>query len=251
MKSIDISSIKAILVDVDQTLLDFDAGAREALMTAFTQHGYRWDEAYFAVFLRENALLWDAIEEGRLTRDQLRKIRFPIIFEKFGLPLEDPDGFEACFSDNLHQSHIPMKGAMEALRSFAANHIPVYAATNGPLEGQTRRLHLAGMLEYMNDVLASGQLGCAKPARRFFEQARTIVSDDLKESIEPEQIVLIGDSYKADIVGALAFGCRCVWLRENRQHDPFSAAGDDRVLEARSWPEVLRCFETETEDVPR
>ncbi|WP_367614203.1 HAD hydrolase-like protein [Allobaculum sp. Allo2] len=43
----------------------------------------------------------------------------------------------------------------------------------------------------------------------------------LGKTLLPDEILVIGDSWKADILGAIAFGAPSLWIRVNRQHDPF------------------------------
>lgn len=237
--------IRAIWIDVDQTLLDFDLCAKDALIDTFVWAGLDWKEEYFYSFLVENGKLWDRIEEGKLTRPELRKIRFGIMFNKWNLPLEKPVEFEERFSTTLHSNAHPMEGANDAVAWMVDAQYPLYIVSNGPALGQRNRLRIAGMLDLFTGVFTSEELGCAKPDPRFFEKALDQVRLDQNDpTILPSEILVIGDSWKADISCALAFGCPSIWFRRNRGFDPFTAPKDERVLEAHQWPEVLELLET-------
>lgn len=232
--------IKAIWIDVDQTLLDFDLCAKDALQAAFEAFSLPWKEEYFAIFLKENAKLWDQIEEGKMSRDTLRQVRFPIMFKRFGLPLAQPAAFESRFSQVLHSSAHPLNKAREGLKSFRQKQIPLFVISNGPAAGQKNRLEKAGMLADFIEVFTSQDFQCAKPDLQFFcralEKTRQVIGDP---KLKPEQVLVIGDSWKADICGALDFGSRCIWLRANRQHDPFEAPKDERVVEVQDWQQII------------
>lgn len=236
--------IRAIWIDVDQTLLDFDLCAKDALIDTFAWANLVWKEEYFQSFLVENGKLWDQIEEGKLTRPELRKIRFGIMFKKWNLHLEKSVEFEKRFSDTLHSNAHPMEGANDAVDWMVDAQYPLYIVSNGPALGQRNRLKIAGMLDSFRNVFTSEELGCAKPDPRFFEKALAQVRLDLDDfSIQPSEILVIGDSWKADISCALAFGCWSIWFKRNRGFDPFTAPKDERVLEADQWQDVLKLLE--------
>lgn len=232
-------SIQAVWIDVDQTLLNFDAGARQGMIKAFEACHLPWDEKYYAIFLKENAKLWDRIESGELDRDKMRKIRFPIMFKAFGLPLDDPEGFEQIFTREMYNTAIPMEGALDAMKTIESMHLPLFVATNGHKEGQSNRLLKAGLRDFFEDIFASSDYHAAKPDSRFFQKALEQTSQILSKELRAENILVIGDSWKADIVGAIQFGCPSIWYRQNRKDDPFQPDHQGKTIPADSWQEVL------------
>lgn len=237
------SHIRAIWMDIDQTLLDFDGGAHDSLQSLFAYYDLSWKEEYFAIFLKVNAGLWDQIEEGKLTHPQLKKIRFTRLFEAWNLPKPDDPGLEERFTRHLYDFPLPMQGAREGLIRLKEKGIPVFAATNGPLMGQSNRLELVGMRELVDDVYSSQEIGFAKPDLRFFEECFQRTQRALGKDILREQILMIGDSWKTDMTGAFQFGCPGLWLRQNRTHDPFIAPSHARVQEVYDWKEAMVLLE--------
>ena len=234
----DLSSIKAIWIDVDQTLLDFDACAKVALQTTFDRYGLEWSDDVFDTFLKENSLLWDQIEEGKLTRAELRKIRFPIIFKALDRKLPDPEHFESIFSTILHQQAIAMPDANDSLVYLKQAGLHLAVISNGPDQGQKNRLTIAGMMEYFDAIYTSEKLGSAKPSRDFFDKALEEFQNVIHEDLDPEQILVIGDSWKADIQGAIDSGFQSLWLSANRKLDPFDPHRHPMVIEVNSWKEI-------------
>lgn len=239
---IDLSNIEAIWIDVDQTLLDFDRSAKYALQKTFDAWNLPWKEEYFTIFLRENGRLWDQIEEGKLTRNELRKIRFQVMSKAWNLCLDHFTEFEQKFSYDLHHSAFPMAGSLAALKRFADLKIPLYIISNGPTKGQCTRLEMAGMKDFFCQVYTSESFGAAKPSQAFFQQAFDLTQADLNKDLHPRQVLVIGDSWKADICGALEFGMPAIWLKTNRKFDPFEVEANGRVLEAENWMDILDCF---------
>ena len=110
--------IRTVLIDVDNTLLDFNRCAEASLRAGFFARGLPWSEAVFPTFTAVNDRLWEALERGELDRDTLHGIRFGIVLEELGLT-GDGRALEAAFVGNLAESHDPVDGAM-ALLSYLA-----------------------------------------------------------------------------------------------------------------------------------
>ncbi len=192
--------VSAVLLDIDDTLLDFHAGARESILRGFAAFGLPYSEAVFETFLRINEGLWREIEAGRLTRPGLHAIRWMRIFDALGIEADGP-AFETVFRQGINESAIPVPGARELL-AYAKEKYPVYLASNADYAQQERRLAKADLLRYVDGMFVSDRIGCAKPAPAFFDACVDGVG------VPAERILMIGDSYAADISGAAARGMR-------------------------------------------
>ena len=74
--------IKAVFVDIDDTLLDFDAYVKQALQSGFEYFGLKkYEPPMFETFERINNSLWQQVEQGTLDFEGLGKMRFDF-FEK-------------------------------------------------------------------------------------------------------------------------------------------------------------------------
>ncbi|MNC91184.1 Flavin mononucleotide phosphatase YigB [compost metagenome] len=62
-------------------------------------------------------------------------------------------------------------------------------------------------------IADSGALGIEKPDPRIFQFAAE------RMNVATSEIVHIGDSWEADIVGAIAANARAIWFRPNEQRD--------------------------------
>lgn len=70
---------KVLLFDIDNTLLDFSAGAMQAMEEIFLEAGLPYAPEMFTVFQVENDKLWARIERGELTIAGLRDVRWQTI----------------------------------------------------------------------------------------------------------------------------------------------------------------------------
>lgn len=214
---------ECVLIDVDNTLLDFQASAEAASLCALREWGLDEEKFDFSVFTRINNGLWAALERGEIERGEIHRTRWQLIFDELGISA-DGEAFEQTFLAQIPHCVVPVEGAREILNYLSARY-PVYAASNAPHEQQLTRLSRAGMLGCFRDVFTSERLGAAKPSSAFFEGVFRCLPGVL-----PENCVMIGDSVTADVVGAHRFGLQTVWFRfQNAPEPPFCPA--DAVVE--------------------
>ena len=202
--------IKAVLLDIDNTLLDFDAYVQTTMRDGFDKFGigpYR--EEMFAVFSRVNHGLWRQIEDGTLTFAELTKVRWNRVFEALGIEADGP-AFETYFRACLADSAISVAGAFELLDYLKGRYV-LGVASNGPYEQQLNRLRKGGMFDYFSHYFVSEKIGASKPSAQFFSYCL----DEL--GIAPEHILMIGDSLTSDMAGAIACGMHTCYFDKNKQ----------------------------------
>ncbi len=192
--------IKAILIDIDNTLLDFDKAAYMAVKNGFEDRGLDFDENVMTVFHSVNDLLWSKIESGGMTKEELFDVRWSMIFERLAM---DADGheFETYFRSYIFDSAFEMNGATELLEYLYPRY-DIYAASNGADSQQVNRLTKGKMISYMKGVFTSQKLGVQKPERAFFEKCLELMSRN------SDEVMMIGDSLTADICGAKNVGIK-------------------------------------------
>ena len=90
--------IRDIFIDLDNTILDFDAGEAVALSTAMRKHGIEPTSEVLERYHVINKALWEQLEEGLVTRDRLRTERFARLFSELSLDA-DPELVEQDYAD--------------------------------------------------------------------------------------------------------------------------------------------------------
>lgn len=192
--------VTTILTDIDNTLLDFTAGALNTIREGFAEFGLPYTPDVGEAFFRVNNALWRRIETGALTKQELYRIRWDMIFADRGIAADGP-AFEKRFRQGINESAVPVDGARELLE-YLHGRYRVFAASNAAYEQQEKRLRKAGLLEFFDGLFISDRLGCTKPSPEFFVKCA-----DGAEA-EPRNILMLGDSYEADILGAAGVGMR-------------------------------------------
>ena len=205
--------IKAIFIDIDGTLLDFEACVEESMRLGLIERGVDYKAEMLETFHRINNGLWRDLEQGKLTFEKLLEIRWATVFAELGIELDGPE-FERYFRARLHESAIPMAGSYEML-GYLSGKYRLFAASNGPDEQQKKRLEKADMLKYFEEVFTSGKIGAEKPSADFFTYCFEKSGD-----VKPEESVMLGDSLTSDMKGGNAFGMETIWLNLKNEEKP-------------------------------
>lgn len=206
--------IRAVLLDIDNTILDFDAYVREALKNGFSVFGLgTYDEKVYDVFAGINNSLWRELEKGNLTMEALFSVRFNTIFARLGIEC-DGQAFEKYFSEYLNESAIPVRNA-EALTEYLGKKYILAAASNGPYFQQEHRLSLAGMRGHFADLFISEKVGASKPSRAFFDHCLKKLNEIT--DVLPEEFIMIGDSPTSDIMGAGNAGMKTIYFDRHKK----------------------------------
>ena len=225
-------NIKAVLIDIDNTLLDFNKGAEIAIEKAFNACGIIYKKEYIKTFIEQNDLLWEKIERGELTREGLHKIRFNTIFKVLGITA---DGIKAEteFRKALFNIAVPVDGALELVR-YLSKKYKLYCASNAIYNQQINRLTLSNMHDYFSGFFISEKIGKQKPSKEFFDYCFNNL-----EGINVNETIMIGDSLTADILGAKNYGIKSIWYNAFNKENKSNVNPDYTVNELLQIKDIL------------
>ena len=152
-----------LLLDVDNTLLDFDAAERQALTETLIRYDLPHDEEALSTYHTVNRRLWDQLAKGEVTRNKLFAIRFGQYLKAMGLPdagkgREMNDVYEKALA--THADLLP--GALTALHELAEV-ATLAIVSNGAYQVQRARIEASGVDRFMDGVYISEKVGAAKP----------------------------------------------------------------------------------------
>ncbi|MBQ3404667.1 MAG: YjjG family noncanonical pyrimidine nucleotidase [Oscillospiraceae bacterium] len=206
--------VRTILFDLDDTLLDFHKAEKAALKSTLERFGKRADDYIAKRYSEVNRDQWKLLEQGKLTREQLKLRRFDLLFRDFGLD-SDPESAARSYEKALGVGHFVIDGAPELLDALHGRY-ELYLVSNGTASVQEGRLDSAGIKKYFKGVFLSEYLGVEKPNRAFFDRCFEQIG-----GLDRESTVIVGDSLSSDIKGGKNAGIRTIWF--NPRHE---SAGD-------------------------
>ncbi|MBE6605571.1 MAG: noncanonical pyrimidine nucleotidase, YjjG family [Ruminococcaceae bacterium] len=211
--------IKAVLLDVDNTLLDFNLCATESIYKSAQDMKIPLPDNIISAFFEVNTELWHDIEKGVLTREELHRIRFIKVFEKANVNADGVE-FEKKFVEHVKHSAVHVNGAKDLLDHLKDKYI-LCTASNASAYQQKNRLTKAGFIGYFKHLFISEEIGEPKPSKKFFEACF-----DYLAPIDKSEIIMIGDSLTADINGAHACGIKTCWYNHDKIGIPKDVCAD-------------------------
>ncbi|MEO7913273.1 MAG: HAD family hydrolase [Roseiflexaceae bacterium] len=130
---------------------------------------------------------------------------------------------------------VAAEGAASTLAALrdAGYRIGLISNTIWPAELHMEDLAEIGVLQYLENMIFSGEIGIWKPSRQIFQHALDALG------VAPEQAVFVGDSPHEDIMGAHAAGMRAIWIRSGEF--PLGDVQPDASIE--TLPELLPILE--------
>lgn len=214
--------IKAVLIDIDNTMLDFCKSADKAIKILFKEKGLNYTDVVFPTFYEINEELWRRIERKELTKPELYKLRWKLIFEALQIEY-DSDVMEQDFRKILSGIAEPVDNVYEML-DYLKGKYKLYAASNSSYEHQIKRLTASDMLKYFDEIFVSEKVGALKPAKEFFDVCLNTIGD-----VSADEVVMIGDSLTADILGGNEYGIKTIWFNPNKLDIPENPKPDYTV----------------------
>ena len=200
------NNITDIFFDLDHTLWDFDKNSNLTFIKIFALNELDID---IDIFLRAyhpiNASYWDLYRENKISKDKLRFNRLADTFRKLKIQVEDTmiNKLSYDYIDNLTDFNNLIPGAIEILE-YLDNKYNMHIITNGFKEVQERKLKESTITKYFKTIIISEEVGYKKPNPIIFNYALE------KANAVNTTSLMIGDSYQADILGALNVGINAI-----------------------------------------
>jgi len=213
---------KILLLDVDDTLLDFKAAERNGICEVMKAYGVEPDEEKIAAYSKLNDSLWKAFERGEIPRDTIMEVRFGRFFAELGKEVNGPEA-EKLYRAQLNESAVLIDGALEIL-DYLSGKYDLYIITNGVSKTQYNRLAKSGIDRYMKDIFVSEDAGCQKPRKEFFEYCFSRLG-----AYDVSQMLVIGDSLSSDIRGGNNAGIDTCWFNRKGETCPEDISVDCEI----------------------
>ena len=194
--------IKAILYDVDGTLLDFETQEEVALSYCFKKYNLgELSEEKLELYKRINLGYWEMFEKNLITKEKLVVKRFEDYLEALGVKLNAEEVNDTYFS-KLGDTIVFKDNSYELVKSLKGK-IKQYVVTNGAIRVQKTKLAKSGFDKLMDDVFISDEVGYQKPRKEFFDAIKNRLGD-----VANDDILIVGDSLTSDM--KLADNCNLI-----------------------------------------
>ena len=221
-----------VLMDLDDTILDFKKAEARALSRSLSELGVPHDKGVLEHYNVLNLQYWERLEDGELTREQVLLGRFVQLLSEMASDA-DPAALRDRYEYNLSQGHYFVEGAEELLGRLQ----PVcrlFLVSNGTAVVQQGRLASAGISGFFEQIFISQDLGANKPEREYFDRCFAKIPD-----FDRSLCIIVGDSLTSDIRGGINAGIRTCWFNLRGKAPRADIVPDFRIEALSELPGLL------------
>ncbi len=221
-----------VLIDADNTLLDFDMAEEIALEKTFEHYGFDYSNEILKKYRKINSFMWKEFEHGRMDKAILQVERFSRLIKECNLKAEAVD-FNKTYLSFLSEGGNLIDGALEVCRELSC-HCTIAIVTNGISTTQRNRLKCSAIAPYIKYIIVSEDAGYNKPHEGFFQY-----TFDVCGWLDKEKAIIIGDSLNADIKGGADFGITTCWYNPTNVNSGNDIRIDYEIKNLRELPGIV------------
>ncbi len=195
-----------LLIDNDNTLMDFNAAEAKALVDVLRDHGLPTDAATVHTYHEINDAQWKALERGETTQPILKVERFRQLLAYLGRTELSAEELSAAYAVGLGNHADLLPGAAEFIRAVHGR-MKIALVSNGVSAIQRSRLSRCPLTPLFDAIVISEEVGAAKPDPKLLH-----VAMDMLGCTDKSQAVMMGDSLTADIPAATNAGVDSIFF---------------------------------------
>ena len=210
---INTNSVTDVFFDLDHTLWDFEKNSGLTFNKIFLELNFPFSlDVFLKLYNPINHAQWKLYRENKITQEDLRFNRLNKTFEKLN--------YSASIGliDNISEKYITylstfphlFEGTLELLEALK-NRFRLHIITNGFDKIQQFKIENSGIESFFEFVFTAEKVGFKKPHPEIFIQSLKTVNTTAEASI------MIGDSFEADILGALNQGMQAIHFNSHNE----------------------------------
>lgn len=224
------NAIKGILCDLDNTLYDYEQTHQKAMSAALNIF---CDETKIdlndseALYIKARTQINEELKNTAASHNRLLYFQRMLEISNFH-PLTCAFESYDCYWNTFINSIKLFDGVMDFFTLKNSRSIAI--VTDLSAEIQHRKLHDLNLFNYVDVLITSEEAGEDKPNPSMFQCALR------KMNLNAADVVMIGDNYQKDIIGANQCGIKALWL--NRDQETRVASNNPDIIEFTSFKEI-------------
>lgn len=200
--------IKIIIFDLDNTLVDFDACEKIALMYAFNLMNAAINLELINDNSKIDSKLWNTgtYNSVKVSKDKIPLKRFEILFSKYCIKYVNISKVNDLFMEGFSKAIYPYDASESILEYLTIKGYVIAVATNGLMKLQYPRILNSSLRKDITEIVASEEVGYNKPDSLIFNKIL------LDNNFSPMEAIIIGDSLSNDIQYAINAKIKSIWF---------------------------------------
>jgi putative hydrolase of the HAD superfamily len=231
--------VKALLVDLDDTLLDYTGGADECWLHACEALAgpAGIDPAGVVRAIGETRRwFWSDPGRHRVERADMLRAWTRIAAHALGTLGRADEALAAAiaedFAERRWERMVLFPGVPGALAALRGRGVPLALVTNGDTTHQRRKIAQHDLERFFDVIVIEGEMGVGKPDEIVYRYALS------KLGVKSEDAWMVGDNLEWDVAAPQRLGLRGIWVDGPGQGLPkASAVVPHRII--RAFPELL------------
>ncbi|MEN6369003.1 MAG: HAD family hydrolase, partial [Thermotogota bacterium] len=177
---------------------------------------------------------WRELEVAATSADELRRTIWSRIVRARSLSPSLAGPIARAYGDVRRESGVRfIEGVPETLELLRRRGYRLGLLTNGLSEVQWDKIRTLDLARRLNAIVVGGDIGCYKPDERAFAALLE------RLSARPAQVLFVGDSYDADVIGAHGVGMQTAWISTDGADYPGTVVPDYVLTSAAEVLEIL------------
>lgn len=201
-------AIKHVFFDLDHTLWDFDRNSALTFDKIFGIHGVDLClDTFLTVYEPINLRYWKRYRDNDIDKLELRYGRLREAFKTLEYRADEVliHNLSADYIKYLPYFNHLFEDAVEVLQYLQGKY-HLHIISNGFEEAQLKKMETSKIIYYFKTITNADVAGVKKPNPIIFDYALKAANAKAHES------VMIGDSYEADVLGALNVGYDAIFF---------------------------------------
>lgn len=205
--------VKALLFDLDDTLLDYSGGVdeswRDAGKICCVQAGVDV-EAFLGAVVESRRWFW-----SDATRHRAERVNMPRAWQRIAAHALTTlgvtcDGLDAALAHEYAARRREVMRlfpeSLEILDLLRRRGVPLGLVTNGDASQQRDKIERFGLASYFEVMVIEGEFGAGKPDEAVFRHALDHIG------VAPRDTWMVGDHLEFDVDGSQRLGLRGIWI---------------------------------------
>jgi HAD superfamily hydrolase (TIGR01549 family) len=209
---------KAVLFDMDDTIVDHALTCRDALARLRRDEPRLRRRSVHALRTEYSRLLEEVrsdVVHGVRSPEEARIERFQRLATFCGTSVSSE---EATVWSQVYRSYYRslrrlVPGARRLLERLHGRTV-LGVVSNNQVAEQEEKVARFGLHDLLDFLVVSEEVGVSKPDPKIFSLALD------RASVEPGEAVMIGDSWESDVLGARSAGIAAIWFNRFRRSQP-------------------------------
>ena len=215
--------IKAILFDLDDTLLD-----RTTSLAEFVKAHYQRFKLDHVAYETYHHRFMELDQRGYAAKPQV----FQSLIDDFAVPAS-VEALLADFEQGAWNSCTLLPDAADVLAELRIRGYKLGVITNGEDWSQMRKLRVTGLLPLVDLIVISGNEQVKKPDPLIFTRAAE------RLGVRPDECAFVGDHAHNDIYGAGAVGMKTIWYPGDQVWPAEQAIAPDHTIRSLGYQMVF------------